>query len=60
MVANLVLFKIDLDWAQDQYWTTIIDVIGEYNKTLDKLDGKSNKRNATPLKASDVKGYLVK
>lgn len=56
MVAILVINRIDLNWAEDQYWYMLLDCIGEIGHTLDPSNGKESRR---PLKASEVKSYLV-
>ena len=32
MVASLCALGIDLNWADDQYWSTLLNVIGEMTK----------------------------
>ncbi len=32
MVASLSVAKIDLMWAEDQYWSTLLKVIGAVTK----------------------------
>ena len=32
MVASLCALHIDLQWAEDQYWSTLLNVIGEITK----------------------------
>lgn len=34
MVASLSIAKIDLNWADDQYWSVLFNVIREVNQIL--------------------------
>lgn len=40
MVASLVLAKIDLAWADNQYWCTLFEVIREINKAITPKEKK--------------------
>lgn len=43
--------KIDLIWAEDQYWSTLLKCIGEYNR----LHTPKEKRKLT---SNEVKSYI--
>lgn len=34
------MFHIDLNWADNQYWCTLLDVLGEIDKCFDKPQEK--------------------
>ena len=34
MTANLVVAKVDLEWADNQYWLTLNKVVSELNKIM--------------------------
>jgi len=40
MVASLSIAKIDLNWADNQYWSTLFKVIREKNKMLKPIERK--------------------
>ena len=40
MVASLSIAKIDLEWAENQYWFTLFKVIGEINSMLKPKEKK--------------------
>lgn len=51
MVATLCVAKVDLNWAEDQYWSTLFNVIGD----LSKIYTKKEKRK---LKASEANRFV--
>lgn len=53
MCAMLVAYKVDLDWAQNQYWTTLFAVISESQK----MRQKPQKKKAT---ATDMSRFISK
>lgn len=53
LCAMLSAYHIDLNWAQDQYWSTLFAVISEQQK----LRQKPQKQKAT---ASDMSRFVTK
>ena len=51
MVASLSVAKIDLIWADDQYWSTLFKVIREVNSILTPKEKK-------PVSAKQMKGFV--
>lgn len=51
MVASLSVLGIDLEWADHQYWSTLIRVIGESMK----IRTPKKKEKVT---ASQMKGFI--
>ena len=51
MVASLSIARIDLVWAEDQYWSTLFKVIGEVNKMLTPKEKK-------PVSAKQMKSFV--
>ena len=51
MVASLSVLGIDLEWAEDQYWSTLIRVIGE----IVKIRTPKKKQKVT---ASEMGGFI--
>ena len=48
MVASLSVLGIDLEWADDQYWSMLLNVIGEAVKI--RTPKKKEKVNASQMK----------
>ena len=48
MCASLLATKIDLNWADNQHLSTLIDIVGEYSKLFTKKEKK--KVNAEQMK----------
>ena len=40
MCATLTLSKVDLTWADDQYWSTLLKVVGEIAKVYKPKEKK--------------------
>ena len=53
MCALLGASKIDLNWADNQYWCTLLDVIREYSKLMTPKE----KRKVT---ASEMQAFIKK
>ena len=51
MVASLSVLGIDLTWADHQYWSTLIKVVGE----IVKIRTPKKKEKVT---ASQMKGFI--
>lgn len=51
MVASLCVLGIDLEWADDQYWSTLINVVGE----IVKIRTPKKKEKVT---AVQMKGFI--
>lgn len=51
MCCVLATMHIDLNWADEQYMTTLLKIVREYNK----LGKKSEKRKVT---ASEMSGFI--
>lgn len=51
MVAALCMAKIDLNWAEDQYWCTLLKVIRE----ITKLNAPRQKEKVS---ASQMQKYI--
>ena len=54
MTSRLVVAKVDLEWADNQYWITLTNVIGELNKLI-KLPEQKKKEK---LKPSEAQKYI--
>jgi len=51
MISMLTVCKIDLNWAENQYWSTLLKCIGEVNR----LHTPSKKEKLT---AKEAKNYI--
>lgn len=51
MVCSLSALGIDLEWAEDQYWCTLLNVMGE----MVKLRTPKKKEK---ISASQMKGFI--
>lgn len=51
MVASLSIARIDLNWAEDQYWSTLLKVIREKTRMLTPKERK-------PVSAKQMEGFV--
>lgn len=51
MVSSLCVLGIDLQWAENQYWSTLINVIGE----IVKIRTPKKQQKVT---ASEMRGFI--
>lgn len=53
MCATLSMIHVDLSWADDQYWVTLIKLIREYTKA-------HTKPKKEKLTAKEMSGFIRK
>ena len=53
MCALLGVCKVDLNWADNQYWDTLFKVVGEYTKMITPKEKKK-------VSASEMKNFIRK
>lgn len=53
MVALLGVSKVDLMWAEDQYWSTLFNVIREYGKLMTPKEKKK-------VSAGEMQSFIKK
>lgn len=53
MVALLCVAKVDLNWAEDQYLSTLLKVLGEINKVY-------TPKKKEKVTASEMRNFIVK
>jgi hypothetical protein len=53
MTALLGVAKMDLNWADDQYWSTLFDVLREYTKIITPKEKR-------PVTAGDMTKFIRK
>lgn len=54
MVATLTIARIDLEWADNQYWSTLYQVVEEINKIMQPKETKKVK-----VSASQMQNFIV-
>jgi len=51
MVSSLVVARIDLNWADEQYWVTLTNVIRDMNKSMQPKEKRK-------LKVSEAQKFI--
>lgn len=56
MVATLTIARIDLEWADNQYWSTLYQVVEEINKIMQPKEKETKK---VKVSASQMQNFIV-